>query len=46
MADRSWWLSLAATALAGLAAYLVLLPVVLPAEERAALRERLRSAQT
>ena len=45
MADRSWWLSLAATALAGLAAYLVLLPVVLPAEERAVLRERLRSAQ-
>jgi len=46
MADRSWWLSLAATALAGLAAYLVLLPVVLPAEERAVLRERLRSAQS
>ena len=44
MADHAWWLSLGATALAGLVAYLVLLPVVLPAEERAIVRERIRSA--
>jgi len=45
MADQAWWLSLGATALAGLVAYLLLLPVVLPAEERAIVRERLRSVQ-
>lgn len=45
LADRSWWLALGATALAGLVAYLALLPVVLPAEERAILRKRLRSVQ-
>jgi hypothetical protein len=44
MADRAWWLALGTTAIAGLAAYLVLLPVVLPADERAFIRERLRSA--
>jgi O-antigen/teichoic acid export membrane protein len=44
MADQAWWLSLGATALAGLVAYLMLLPVVLPAEERAFIRDRIRSA--
>jgi len=44
LADRPWWLSLAATAFAGLVAYVLLLPVVLPAEERAVIRKRLRSA--
>jgi O-antigen/teichoic acid export membrane protein len=44
MADRSWWLALGTTALAGIGAYLALLPVVLPAEERAFIRKRLRSA--
>jgi O-antigen/teichoic acid export membrane protein len=46
LADRAWWLSLGATAICGLVAYLALLPVVLPAEERAIIRERLRSVQT
>ena len=46
LADRSWWLALGATALSGLVAYFALLPVVLPAEERAVLRERLRSVST
>jgi O-antigen/teichoic acid export membrane protein len=46
LADQSWWVSLGGTALAGLAAYVALLPVVLPAEERAVLRDRLRSVQT
>ena len=44
LADHAWWLSLGATTAAGLGAYLALLPVVLPAEERAIIRERLRSA--
>jgi hypothetical protein len=44
MDDRAWWLALGTTALAGFAAYLALLPVVLPAEERASIRKRLRSA--
>jgi O-antigen/teichoic acid export membrane protein len=34
---RSWWVSLALTAAAGLAGYLVLLPLALPPRERAAL---------
>jgi O-antigen/teichoic acid export membrane protein len=46
LADHAWWLSLGATALAGLAAYATLLPFVLPAEERAVLLDRLRAAQT
>jgi O-antigen/teichoic acid export membrane protein len=46
LGDRSWWLSLCATAIAGLVAYLALLPIVLPPEERAVIRERLRSVQT
>lgn len=46
LSERSWWLSLAATAISGLVAYLALLPVVLPPEERAVIRERLRSVQT
>ena len=46
LANQAWWLSLAATTAAGLAVYVALLPVVLPAEERAIIRERLRSVQT
>ena len=45
LADHAWWLSLGATTAVGLGVYLVLLPVVLPADERAILRERLRSVQ-
>jgi O-antigen/teichoic acid export membrane protein len=45
LADHAWWLSLGATAAVGLGVYLALLPVVLPADERAILRERLRSVQ-
>jgi len=37
LAGRSWWVSLAATALAGLAAYAAFLPFALRARERAAL---------
>jgi O-antigen/teichoic acid export membrane protein len=37
LAGSSWWLSLAVTAVCGLAAYAALLPAVLPARERAAL---------
>jgi O-antigen/teichoic acid export membrane protein len=43
LADRSWWISLAATAACGLVAYAALLPFVLPARERAVLK-RVRSA--
>jgi O-antigen/teichoic acid export membrane protein len=35
LSGRSWWISLAATAAAALAAYVALLPLALPAEERA-----------
>jgi O-antigen/teichoic acid export membrane protein len=35
LADSVWWLSLAATAAGGLAVYAALLPLVLPADERA-----------
>jgi O-antigen/teichoic acid export membrane protein len=35
LAGRAWWVSLAATAAGGLVAYAALLPVVLPADERA-----------
>jgi O-antigen/teichoic acid export membrane protein len=45
LGDADWWLSLAATAATGLLAYAALLPAVLPADERAALRARLRSVQ-
>ena len=43
LAGRPWLLSLAATAVCGLVAYVALLPLVLPAEERAVLRARLPS---
>ena len=33
LAGAAWWVSLAATAAGGLAAYAALLPVVLPADE-------------
>jgi O-antigen/teichoic acid export membrane protein len=36
LSDASWWASLAVTTVAGLAAYLALLPLALQAEERAA----------
>jgi O-antigen/teichoic acid export membrane protein len=42
LADQSWLVSLVGTAVCGLAAYAALLPVALPAEERAVLRARLR----
>jgi hypothetical protein len=45
LSDSSWLASLVATALAGLVAYLALLPIVLPPEERAIIRGRLRSVQ-
>jgi O-antigen/teichoic acid export membrane protein len=45
LGDADWWLSLAATAAAGLVVYAALLPAVLPADERAILRERLRPTQ-
>jgi O-antigen/teichoic acid export membrane protein len=38
LAGSSWWVSLALTAACGLAAYAALLPAVLPARERAALK--------
>jgi O-antigen/teichoic acid export membrane protein len=38
LSGRPWWLSLAATAACALAAYAVLLPLVLPAQERTALK--------
>jgi Polysaccharide biosynthesis C-terminal domain len=41
LVDRNWLVSLAGTAACGLAAYVVFLPVALPAEERAVLRARL-----
>jgi O-antigen/teichoic acid export membrane protein len=41
LADHSWVLSLLATSACGLAAYGALLPLVLPAEERAVLRAKL-----
>jgi O-antigen/teichoic acid export membrane protein len=51
LSGRSWWVSLAATAACGLAAYAVLLPLALPPRERAAMSapvgriaKRLRSA--
>jgi hypothetical protein len=37
LSDRPWWSSLAATGACGLAAYAGLLPLALPAHERAAL---------
>jgi O-antigen/teichoic acid export membrane protein len=43
LAGQSWLLSLAATAACGLVAYVALLPLVLPAEERVVLRARLPS---
>ena len=46
LSDRAWWLSLAGTAAAVLVVYLALLPLVLPADERAVLRKRLRSVLT
>jgi O-antigen/teichoic acid export membrane protein len=52
LSDRPWWVSLAATAVCGLAVYAALLPFALPAAERAALAapvgriaKRLRPAQ-
>ena len=45
LSDRAWWVSLAGTAAAALVVYLALLPLVLPADERAVLRKRLRSVQ-
>jgi O-antigen/teichoic acid export membrane protein len=42
LAGRPWWASLAATGACGLAAYAALLPLALPAEERAALVAPLR----
>jgi O-antigen/teichoic acid export membrane protein len=38
LSGRPWWLSLAATAAGGLAVYAALLPLALPAEERAVAR--------
>jgi O-antigen/teichoic acid export membrane protein len=38
---QAWWLALTATAFGALAAYIALLPLVLPAEERRAIRARL-----
>jgi O-antigen/teichoic acid export membrane protein len=38
LSSRAWWVSLAATAAGGLAAYAALLPLALPAEERAVAR--------
>jgi O-antigen/teichoic acid export membrane protein len=38
LSGRSWWLSLAVTAAAAIGAYAALLPAVLPARERTALR--------
>lgn len=38
LSGEPWWASLAATGVSGLAAYAVLLPFALPAEERGALR--------
>lgn len=44
LGGADWWLSLAATAAAGLAGYVALLPLALPPDERAVIRKRLRSA--
>ncbi len=43
LAGSPWWASLAVTGACGLAAYAALLPFALPAEERAALFDRIRS---
>jgi O-antigen/teichoic acid export membrane protein len=42
LGDIAWWVSLAATAAAGIVAYVVLLPTALPAGERVALLAPLR----
>jgi O-antigen/teichoic acid export membrane protein len=44
-ADQAWWVSLAATGVGGVAAYGLLLPFALPAEERAALLTPFRGAR-
>jgi O-antigen/teichoic acid export membrane protein len=46
LSDSSWVVSLIATALAGLVAYVALLTLVLPPEERAIIRGRMRSVWT
>jgi hypothetical protein len=38
LSSRPWWVSLTATAVCGLAAYVAFLPFVLPADERVAFR--------
>ena len=45
LGDAAWWVSLSATAAAGLLAYAALVPLALPDSERIALRTQLRRLQ-